>query len=149
MCDAIGGQEAEQATDCPYREQQSKSPPAKDKEQAFDQQLTQQLAARAPIARRTAISFRRATARAISRFATLKQAISSTSPTMHINTIKAVESFAASANSRWPPAPHEPWRFRNRSRLNARYSACPRASVRVRRIGWKSGCRDARADSTV
>ena len=45
----------------------------------------------APIASRTATSFCRAMARAIGRFATLKQAISSTSPTMHISTIRAVE----------------------------------------------------------
>ena len=45
----------------------------------------------APTASLTATSFCRATARAISRFATLKHAISSTSPTMHISTISAVE----------------------------------------------------------
>ena len=45
----------------------------------------------APSDNRTAISFCRANARAISKFATLAQAISSTSPTMHISTISAVE----------------------------------------------------------
>ena len=45
----------------------------------------------APSERRTAISFWRMKARAISRFATLAHAISSTRPTMHISTISAVE----------------------------------------------------------
>ena len=45
----------------------------------------------APMASRTATSRCRATPRAISRFATLKQAITSTSPTMHISAISAVE----------------------------------------------------------
>jgi len=41
--------------------------------------------------KRTAISFCRADALAISRFATLVQAMRSTSPTMHISTISALE----------------------------------------------------------
>ena len=45
----------------------------------------------APTARRTATSFCREMARAIIRLAMLKQAISSTSATMHISTVSAVE----------------------------------------------------------
>ena len=42
-------------------------------------------------ANRMASSFCRAAARAISRLATLKQAIRSTTPTMHISATRAVE----------------------------------------------------------
>ena len=45
----------------------------------------------APIDRRTAISRCRMNPRAMSRFATLAQAMSSTSPTMHMSTMSAVE----------------------------------------------------------
>jgi hypothetical protein len=45
----------------------------------------------APTDSQTAISFCRATARAINRLATLAQAISSTTPTMHIRTTSAFE----------------------------------------------------------
>ena len=44
----------------------------------------------APTARRTATSFCREMARAIIKLATLKQAINSTSATMHMSTVNAV-----------------------------------------------------------
>ena len=50
----------------------------------------------APTDSRTAISFCRATARAINRLATFAQAISSTSPTMHIRTTSAFEKLLRS-----------------------------------------------------
>ena len=70
----------------------------------------------APIDRRTAISFCRANARAISRLATLAQAISSTRPTMHISTISAVEKLLRS--SEYPVAAFSIWMrpFRNCAR---------------------------------
>ena len=51
----------------------------------------------APSDSRTAISFCRMKPRAISRFATLAQAMSSTRPTMHISTISGVEKSLRSA----------------------------------------------------
>ena len=50
----------------------------------------------APIESRTAISFCRAKARAISRFATLAQAMSNTRPTMHMSTTRAFEKLLRS-----------------------------------------------------
>ena len=61
----------------------------------------------APSDRRTAISFCRANARAISRFATLAQAIRSTRPTMHISTINAVEKLFR--KSEYPVAAFSIW----------------------------------------
>ena len=54
----------------------------------------------APRARRTAISFCRAVARAISRFATLAHAINSTSPTMAVSTSKRAGELAAQIRNR-------------------------------------------------
>ncbi len=67
------------------------APPASDSTRLSISSCRTSCQREAPTASRTATSFCRDTARAISRLATLKQAISSTSPTMHISTISAVE----------------------------------------------------------
>ena len=59
--------------------------------EALDEQLPDEAPREAPSDSRTAISFCRMKPRAISRFATLAQAMSSTRPTMHISTMSAVE----------------------------------------------------------
>ena len=100
----------------------------------------------APTERRTAISFCRATARAIRRFATLAQAISSTSPTMHIRTISAVEKLLRSCE--YPAAARSTWivPFMNCSREYGDQSFAAGSDISYWRIWVNSTCSAAWAD---
>ena len=67
------------------------APPAHDSTRLSTSSCRTSRAREEPSDRRTAISFCRMNARAISRFATFAHAMSSTRPTMHMSTTSAAE----------------------------------------------------------
>ena len=103
----------------------------------------------APRASRTAISFCRAVARAISRLATLAQAISSTPPTMPSSSHSGCDSCWRIGDRPCAAGNRSTCPFRNCSRVYAVVLLKSAASTSCSRMPWKNGCSAALAWSRV
>ena len=103
----------------------------------------------APNARRTAISFCRAEARAISRFARFEQAISSTRPTMPISAKSGFEYVLRRFERPFDPGITSIHIFRNSCLTNGDALANGFSVTSRFRIWWNSGCSPACAFSSV